>query len=146
MIISLNKKVSFFSRLAEICSTQSTCARRQVGCVLVNSHYHIVATGYNGVASGQPHCIDKPCSGAQYISGKGLDQCEAIHAEQNALIQCKNTQEIKFAFCTTFPCIHCIKMLMNTSCQIIYYQEKYSHKKAKKLWVSSGHKAFKAVP
>jgi len=74
----------YFLKMAELVSTRATCARRKVGCVLVNSRKHILATGYNGVASGMPHCIDEPCPGANYPSGEGLDKCEAIHAEQNA--------------------------------------------------------------
>lgn len=35
---------------------QSTCLRRAVGCVLIDKHGEVDGTGWNGVASGQPHC------------------------------------------------------------------------------------------
>lgn len=71
------------------------------------------------------HCIDVPCDGAKFPSGTGLSVCLAIHAEQNALLQCKNVEEILAIFTTTFPCSHCLKLLANTSCEIIYYKDIY---------------------
>ena len=41
-------------RLAHDVSSRATCIRRAVGCVLVDEHGEILATGYNGVASGVP--------------------------------------------------------------------------------------------
>jgi len=43
----------------EVCrvlARQSTCLRRQVGCVLLDRHGAILSTGWNGVAPEQPHC------------------------------------------------------------------------------------------
>jgi dCMP deaminase len=122
-------KQDYFMLMAQVISMRATCARRSVGCVLVDWRDHVIATGYNGVPSGMPHCISKPCPGATAPSGTGLDLCEAIHAEQNALLQCKDTNLIKACYCTTLPCIHCIKLLMNTSCQFIFFLELYSNSK-----------------
>jgi len=135
-------KVDYFLNIAKLVSTRATCSRRKVGCVLINEHNHIIATGYNGVGAGMPHCEgDNLCPGAQLSSGSGLDQCQAIHAEQNALLQCRDVQEIKVAFCTTKPCIHCMKMLLNTSCEIIIYDQDYGHN-TEELWTSAGRKIF----
>ena len=41
-----------FLDIAKTVSEQATCIRRNVGCVLVNSKNHILATGYNGVPAG----------------------------------------------------------------------------------------------
>lgn len=118
-------KPQYFMLIAQAVSLRATCARRSVGCVLVNESYHILSTGYNGVPSGMPHCIEIPCSGANLPSGTGLDLCESIHAEQNALLQCPDVMRIKECFTTTFPCIHCLKLLMNTSCETIYFMHDY---------------------
>jgi dCMP deaminase len=126
-------RIRTFMDIAFIISKRSTCARRLVGCVLVDIHNHVVATGYNGVASGMEHCIDNPCPGAEYESGKGLDKCQAIHAEANALLQCKDVYSIKDCFVTAEPCVHCTKLLMNTSCKNIYYTEYYPGE-SKFLW------------
>jgi len=116
----------YFLKMAFLVSERGTCARRKVGCVLVNSKNHVLATGYNGVASGQEHCIDKPCKGAEFKSGEGLDICRAIHAEQNALLQCKDVYDIETIYCTVSPCIHCIKLLLNTSVKHVVFGEKYT--------------------
>ena len=47
---------TYFMKMAALVAERSTCLRRSVGCVLVNGRHHVLATGYNGVASGLPHC------------------------------------------------------------------------------------------
>lgn len=111
--------------ISRLVALRSTCRRRQVGCILTDRHNHIIATGYNGVAKGQVHCIDQACPGSEARSGEDLDKCLAIHAEANALLQCRFTQEIVTCYTTTFPCIHCAKLLMNTSCRRIVYIDNY---------------------
>ena len=79
------------------------------------------------MAAGLPHCIDQPCSGSNEPSGLGLDKCEALHAEQNALLQCRDAWEIDTVYVTVSPCITCTKLFMNTSCQRILFRYPYSH-------------------
>lgn len=126
---------AFFIKLAELVAGQATCPRRSVGCVLINARKHIIATGYNGVASGMLHCTEVQCPGAELASGTGLEACEAIHAEANALLQCKDVYEIDTAYVTASPCIHCTKMLLNTSCRRIVYSEEYPHSASRDLWL-----------
>lgn len=114
-----------FIAVARVLSLRGTCARRQVGAVFVNSRGHVIATGYNGNAAGDPHCIDTPCAGAGLPSGSGLDKCEAIHAEQNALEQCHDVWDIDTVYCTDSPCMHCLKMLKNSSARRIVYLREY---------------------
>lgn len=156
-----DSKDSHFLQMAKLVATQGTCYRRQVGCVLVNSRNHVLATGYNGVAAGMPHCNDigkmltvdgaigeheeaeypNRCNGSHSPSGTNLDACQAIHAEQNALLQCKDVYAIKTAYVTAAPCVHCIKLLLNTSCERIVYLEDYPHAAvSQKLWMQAGRK------
>lgn len=127
-------------RLADVVSQRGTCPRRKVGCILVNSLDHIIGTGYNGVARGLHHCEGAhECPGVAMMSGTGLDACQAIHAEQNALLQCRNVQEIEAAFVTVSPCMTCAKLLLNTSCKLIVFRNEYANAEAvKNLWLSSG--------
>lgn len=135
-------------KLAIVTSEQSTCARRAVGCVLLNARGHVIATGYNGVAAGQLHCneVDQfhptgypnACSAARAPSGTNLDGCQAIHAEQNALLQCRDIYSIDTCYVTASPCMTCVKLLLNTSCRRIVFLEEYPHTAAKELWVRSG--------
>jgi dCMP deaminase len=152
-------------QLATITAGRTTCCRRAVGCVLLNARGHVLATGYNGVAAGLPHCnepgyaytssIDVPgavvvhgiavkyayphaCSGATAPSGTNLDACQAIHAEQNALLQCRDVYAIHTCYVTASPCVTCCKLLLNTGCERIVYAEEYPHSAAKDLWVGAG--------
>ena len=128
----------YFSELALLVARRATCARRSVGCVLISSRGHVLSTGYNGVPRGHTHCTDVRCPGAALPSGTGLDVCEAIHAEQNALLQCKDVEQIDTAYVTTMPCMTCTKLLLNTSCRRIVYVEPYPHDAAKQLWIKNG--------
>lgn len=114
-------------KMALLTSSRTTCVRNAVGCILTNNLGHVIATGYNGVARGMPHCLDEQCSGANAPSGTRLDECKAIHAEANALLQCKDVQSIHSCYVTHFPCIHCTKLLMNTSCYQIFYLNDYAN-------------------
>jgi dCMP deaminase len=135
-------------QLAVVTAARTTCLRRAVGAVLVNDRGHVLATGYNGVAAGQPHCnmhdrfhetgFPHACPGAHAPSGQNLDGCQAIHAEQNALLQCRDVYSIDTLYATASPCMTCVKLLLNTSCKRIVFQEEYPHIEAKSLWVSAG--------
>lgn len=120
--------------VAQTLSDRATCSRRKVGCVLVDERGQILSTGYNGNGRGLPHCIEKPCAGATFEAGTGLDQCEAIHAEQNALLQCHDVNKIFSCYTTTMPCSHCTKLLLNTSCLNVYYLEDYPGSLFNTLW------------
>jgi dCMP deaminase len=136
---------------------QTTCVRKGVGCVLLDANGHVLSTGYNGVAAGLPHCNElvlldlthsgrqssreeypHACEGAKYDSGEGLGKCQAIHAEQNALLQCPDIMKIHTCYTTSSPCNEqCIKLLLNTSCQRIVFLEEYS-KSGKEAWLAAG--------
>lgn len=118
-------------------SHRSTCIRRRVGCVLINSIGHVLSTGFNGVPSGMIHCREQMtgrCPGAEAESGQSLDKCFAIHAETNALLQCPDVWSIDTAYCTSMPCIHCLKLLRNTSCRRIVYMQGYPSPYSEFIW------------
>jgi dCMP deaminase len=133
----LDKDTRFLAQ-ALVVSTGATCARRRVGCILVNKAGIVLSTGCNGPASGEAHCIDHPCPGAEMASGTGLGKCEAVHAEQNALMQCEDVSAIDTAYCTTSPCEHCVKMLLNTGCLRVVFLDAYpGSEESRALWVKS---------
>lgn len=132
-----------YLRMARTLSFRSTCARRNVGCILVDKDGHVLATGYNGVPQGMDHCIDTPCPGAGLSSGMGLEQCQAIHAEQNALLQCPDVRDIHIVYCTTAPCMHCVKLLANTGATSIFYIEPYPGQQVQeRFWLQSRKERF----
>lgn len=115
-----------------------TCARRKVGCVFLDEAGKVLATGYNGVAPGDSHCTDSPCPGAGYPSGQGLEFCEAIHAEQNAVAQCRFPERVHTVYCTDSPCIHCVKMIASTGAKRIVFAREYPHSASKAYWTMRG--------
>jgi dCMP deaminase len=127
----------YFSHIAAVVATRSACHRRHVGCVLVDANNQILSTGYNGAARGVKSC-EKSCIRNKAESGAGLDNCYAIHAVQNALLQCSETRLIRTCYVTASPCITCVKMLMNTSCHRIVFINEYPHPLSQKLWESMG--------
>lgn len=126
-------------QIAHVVSRRGTCPRRQVGCVLFNERGHVLATGYNGIAAFLPHCGEpgSECRGAEHASGEGLSVCEAIHAEANALLQCRDIRAIHAAYVTTEPCRDCTKLLLQTSCKRVVYGAPYPTQSAE-LWHRAG--------
>ncbi len=128
--------------MARTIAYRSTCARRRVGCLLTDPHGRILAAGHNGSPMGHGHCIDSPCPGAQAPSGTALEACEAVHAEQNALLFCHDPMRIDTCYCTASPCSICVKLLMNTSCRRIVFEEEYPHPIAHDLWTGTGERKW----
>jgi dCMP deaminase len=145
----------YMLEIAKLAATRTTCIRRGVGCVLVNQRGHILAVGYNGVAKGMPHCNEPTDDGlcwdtnepVQVVSGHackghdlppGQDSCEAVHAEQNALLQCSDPWSVEVAYVTLSPCKACLKLLLSTSCKRIVVLEEHVDPMPKELWLRSG--------
>lgn len=126
--------------MAIVTSARATCHRRRVGCVLLDAVGRVLATGYNGSAAGQPHCTEEPgyCPGRDAPSGTNLEGCYAIHAEQNALLQCRDVDAIEVCYTTTMPCVTCVKLLLNTGCRRIVFREEYVRPEGRALWVAAG--------
>ena len=119
----------FFMQTAVNMAKRSTCHRRKVGAIAVKDK-RIIATGYNGVPAGFPHCNADTCIRSQLDipSGQRHELCFALHAEQNLLIQASNfsiTLEGAEIYCTTFPCIICSKLLIGAKIGALYYSEGY---------------------
>lgn len=119
-----------------------TCARRQVGCVMVDENHRMIGHGYNGVPRDQKHCTDALCAGAKSVSGTDLDKCAAVHAEVNAYGNCNEILRVQTIYVTASPCLHCVKVLLNTSARSLYYAQEYSHGQAAlDVWVNAGRLA-----
>lgn len=115
---------------------RATCAKLAVGCVLTDKHGRMIGSGYNGVPRGMPHCTDTPCAGV--CAPAGSDTCIAVHAEANALLNCRDPEQIDTCYTTHAPCLRCTKTLLNTSCKRIVYHEDKLEKPAKALWLAAG--------
>jgi dCMP deaminase len=122
--------------IARAVSARGACQKRRVGCVLLDHERRIVATGYNGPARGIPNCVDRPCMGAGTRSGSGM--CIAVHAEQNALLQCRDVLAVTTCYVTLEPCAPCVKLLLNTGCRRIIFSEAYESGPGAYQWREGG--------
>jgi dCMP deaminase len=107
----------YFLKIAMVVAERSTCLRHHVGAVAVRNK-HILATGYNGAASGLKDCLELGClrDEMNIESGTRHEICRAIHAEQNVIIQAAlHGTNLAGAtiYVTHSPCILCAKMLVN---------------------------------
>ena len=131
-----------FIEVAKILALRGTCMKMQVGCVMTDIKGRVLSTGWNGVHSGAKHCNEfrfefkdwpNACNdGKPFLAGSDL--CEAVHAEQNALLQCKDPDKIHTVYTTVSPCMRCVKELMNTSAQRIVFYVNYGQPQAEELW------------
>ena len=109
----------YFRNIVLCTSQRSSCKRLQVGCIFVKDN-RIISQGYNGFLSGHPHTSVV----------KNEHEIATIHAEQNAIIDCAKrgvSCKDSVAYITHFPCIHCLKMLIQAGIQKIYYINDYKN-------------------
>lgn len=118
-------KDEYYLGIALAVSKRSTCLRRHYGCVIVKDD-NIIATGYNGSVRGDENCCDRgTCRRANAKRYSNYENCDSVHAEQNALIA---TSRDKLIGATAYlaceehglgedmnpvPCGICLKMLKN---------------------------------
>ena len=122
-------KDEYFMQIAEVVSKRSTCIKRRVGAVLVKDS-HILSTGYNGSPAGFQHCTPDSCVRKEIKSGEKPELCRGVHAEINCIIQAAihgtsilgNTT----LYCTTYPCMSCLKLLINAGIKTLVYKEGYN--------------------
>ena len=122
-------KDDYFMKIAEVVSLRSTCIKRKVGAVLVKDS-HILSTGYNGAPAGLKHCNPKTCVRKNLKSGEKPELCRGVHAEINCIIQAAiHGTSIKgetIIYSTTFPCMSCLKLLINAGINRLVYKEGYA--------------------
>lgn len=132
----------YFMSIAEQVAGRATCMRRSIGAVLVKDK-RILATGYNGTASGLAHCEDVGCIREQQSipSGSRHELCRGIHAEQNAVIQAAKygiAMNGATAYCTHQPCVLCAKILLNAGVVEIVYREAYPDPLSEQMLAEAG--------
>ncbi|MBX6762684.1 MAG: cytidine/deoxycytidylate deaminase family protein [Rubrobacteraceae bacterium] len=128
----------YFMRIAHEVATRSTCPRLAVGAVVVRDR-RILTTGYNGSPSGMPHCDEVGCL-IRVVDGR--ESCQrTLHAEQNAIIQAAyHGVSVRGAsiYCTHQPCLLCVKMIMNSGIEEVYYDAGYPDSLALEMAAEGG--------
>ena len=124
----------YFIEIAKVVSSRSTCLRRRYGAVIVKDNV-IVSTGYNGAPRGSINCTDiEKCKRKELNipAGERYELCEAVHAEQNAIIN-GPPERMKGAtiyiagfeennyFADGKPCLLCRRMIRNAQIKEVVY-------------------------
>lgn len=141
----------YFLDIALKVATRSTCLRRKVGSVAVNMDHRIIGTGYNGAPSGLSHCTKETCVRTKnnIPSGELPHICKAIHSEANIVLQLGYGLKNSTLYCTTKPCINCLKLLMGTQVQRIVWIEDYNDSYSDELMLEYGnlieHPGYKSL-
>ena len=122
-------KDKYFMKIAKVVSERSTCIKRKVGAVLIKDS-HILSTGYNGSPSGFNHCTPQTCMRQNLKSGEKPELCRGVHAEINCIIQAAihgtSIQGNTTLYSTHFPCMSCLKLIINAGIKRIVYKEGYN--------------------
>lgn len=132
-------KDEYYLDIALAVSKRSTCLHRHYGCVIVKDDI-IIATGYNGSPRRHINCCDVgECKRAEFAEQKnhqGYEMCDAVHAEQNALIAAKKSDLVGatlYLSCEEYskalrkyiedkypiPCNICKNMIINSGIEVV---------------------------
>lgn len=125
----------YFMKIAEITSERSNCIKRKVGCIIVKEN-RILSLGYNGTPSKIKNCYEGGCErcydqfqNKENISGKNLDLCMCLHAEENAMLFIsKNDLIDSILYVTLMPCISCVKKIIQCGIKKVVYSQDYNEK------------------
>ena len=131
----------YFINLANAVASRSTCVRRHVGAVAVNSTNHkVIGTGYNGVPSGVEHCTDETClrNRLGIKSGEHPEVTRALHAEQNLVAQHGDSLMGNTVYCTNQPCVSCFKSLIAAGVTTVVWEHAYDDPIAQQLMAEWG--------
>mgnify|MGYP003320099785 CR=1 FL=1 len=119
-------KENYYLDIAQTVAERSTCLRKRYGAIIVKND-HIVSTGYNGAARGEPNCCDTgKCYRQEHNipHGERYEFCSAVHAECNAIINASPEEmngatlylagfEDRKQIDNPKPCVMCERMIRN---------------------------------
>jgi dCMP deaminase len=114
--------------LAGAVSLRGDCSRRQVGAVMFDPSWRVLAVGYNGVRPGELGCLAGGCPrassgvapGSSYDTGPG--SCVASHAEANALLYSDPVRRQGGTVAVSEqPCDGCLKLVRASGVARVIY-------------------------
>jgi dCMP deaminase len=124
----------YFVNLAHsVARDNHSCLNRKVGAVFVRSDNSLIVAGYNGAPAGVISCGE--CGScrrdkASRLAPDRYDHCIAVHAEQNCIafaakhgVALLNAR----AYVTHKPCIHCLRMMIQSGIAEIIYDEELAY-------------------
>ena len=146
-----------FAGVAKLVARRSTCARAQVGVLIVKDN-RILMTGYNGTPAGMAHC-DHTCTCPKTNLDTGrrivrlvrkdhLQECLliapcalAIHAEANAIAHAARegiSVDGAMLFTTLSPCVPCSQLIIASGIEEVTFLEAYRDSTGVSLLMDAG--------
>lgn len=131
-----------FVEILRVLEKRSTCIRRNVAAIIVREGM-ILSTGYNGPPHGLAHCQVCLRKHLGIPSGERMEICRAVHAEQNALIQCSLKQTNPAGaviYSSASPCVTCAKLIIQAGIVQVNFLEAYKDDLAFEMMNEAGIK------
>lgn len=125
-----NKDIQLFTKVLKTLEERSTCARIQVAAIATKNG-RIISTGWNGVASGKPHCKHHF---ANHTTQQMLDQHRAfsleheLHAERNCIdFATENNISLEGTemYVSYSPCKRCSRLIIDAGVYKVYFTNVY---------------------
>jgi deoxycytidylate deaminase/dephospho-CoA kinase len=155
--------------MAYAISQRSSCLKRKVGAVVADEFGNLISSGVNEVPTGASSCQDrlnecyrdfaidkyvKEVQSKYSINDKDfkkrfkehfrtLDLCQALHAEENAIVNlARNGTSVPLdkciLYCTTHPCRLCANKIVQVGIRRVMYLEPYPDPQATIILHSGG--------
>lgn len=122
-------KNGYYLSVAKTIAFGSKCPEGKQHGALAVKNSRMISTGYNGPASGMPHC-SFPCPldvwKAEHNGEKNLAICPAVHAEINVIVtaaQIGTALSGSIFYITKKPCNDCLKALRNLNLIGVVYPQ-----------------------
>jgi dCMP deaminase len=119
--------------IAAAIATRGDCRRRRIGAIILDSHFKVIGSGYNGVAPGESGCIDGTCPRGLLPASElppdssynfGFGSCVAAHAEQSAITDAGAERLQEPYACTIYvsqpPCPGCQNLIIRYRLNCVY--------------------------
>ena len=101
-------KAEDFMRVAEVVASFSKDPSTKVGAVIIDDHYNILATGYNGFPRGVADTEERLCN-------RSLKYPLTVHAEANAIAASARTgrrlEGATMIVSSLYPCVDCAGLI-----------------------------------
>jgi len=146
-----------YAGVARLVAQRSTCARSQVGVLIVKDS-RILMTGYNGTPAGMAHCNHVClCPRTSEVTGRTIirlapdhheEDCPAvspctlaIHGEANAIAHAAREGiciDGAMLFTTLSPCVACAQLIIAAGIEEVTYLEAYRDPAGASLLMDAG--------
>lgn len=115
----------YFMLLAIASGMRSKDPSTQVGACIVGEDYKVISLGYNGLSKG---FIDSDFNWQRDGDFYSTKYPYIVHAEQNAILNAKQSLQQAVLYVSLFPCHDCAKLIAQSGIKaVVYMEDKYAN-------------------